>query len=73
MIGNVYEWCQDYYDSDYYERSPTSDPCNTTATTSRANRGGGWESTAEECRASNRSGDDPDDHYSSVGFRVSAP
>lgn len=73
MIGNVHEWCRDYYDAAYYARRPAVDPCNTVATTSRVNRGGGWESTAEACRAANRSGDDPDDHYGSVGFRVTAP
>jgi formylglycine-generating enzyme required for sulfatase activity len=26
MHGNVKEWCQDYYSSDYYKESPTADP-----------------------------------------------
>lgn len=26
MTGNVYEWCYDFYDYDYYIRSPESDP-----------------------------------------------
>jgi len=70
MLGNVHEWCVDYYDSAYYKRGPSTDPHNTAVTTSRVCRGGGWESSAAECRAASRSGDDPDDHYGSVGFRV---
>jgi formylglycine-generating enzyme required for sulfatase activity len=26
MHGNVYEWCHDYYEEDYYKQSPAKDP-----------------------------------------------
>jgi len=42
--GNVWEWCLDAFDEDYYRNSPKTDPCNDgyEATTNRVIRGGAY-------------------------------
>ncbi|MDA1018482.1 MAG: SUMF1/EgtB/PvdO family nonheme iron enzyme, partial [Planctomycetota bacterium] len=60
MHGNVYEWCSDWYDSDYYKTSPASDPKGPGSGRSRVLRGGGWDDLAWFCRSANRDRISPD-------------
>jgi len=54
MHGNVYEWCQDWYDEDYPSGAVT-DPSGPGSGSSRVIRGGGWYSLAQDCRSAHRS------------------
>jgi serine/threonine protein kinase/formylglycine-generating enzyme required for sulfatase activity len=70
MHGNVWEWCQDWYDDAYYARSPTDDPLGPEMGERRVERGGCYISHAEFSRSSARSNDRPDLRAGSTGFRV---
>ena len=68
MQGNVWEWCQDFYDK--YPSEPVSDPAGAVAGTSRVIRGGSWHDPADQCRAANRQKHPPGYRSSRVGFRL---
>ncbi|MEM6342960.1 MAG: SUMF1/EgtB/PvdO family nonheme iron enzyme [Bacteroidota bacterium] len=74
MSGNVYEWCQDWYQSDYYtelaQKGFTVNPSGPTSSGVRVLRGGSWPGLAEFCRVSYRNRAQPVGHFSSVGFRL---
>jgi formylglycine-generating enzyme required for sulfatase activity len=69
MLGNVEEWVQDWYASDYYRHSPTVDPQGPDAGALRVYRGGGWSLGARYVRAAFRYGFDPGVRYDYLGFR----
>jgi formylglycine-generating enzyme required for sulfatase activity len=70
MHGNVWEWCQDWYDANYYKQSPTGNPRGPNAAAARVFRGGCWSSGAGDCRAAFRFRDGPVFRHSYLGFRL---
>ncbi len=70
MIGNVGEWCEDFYDDDYYGSSPLVDPTGPAVGKARAVRGGSWFSSPENCRCASRLGAEPDVESELIGLRL---
>jgi formylglycine-generating enzyme required for sulfatase activity len=69
MQGNVWEWCADWFDAEYYRNAAPVDPPGPSKGTHRVVRGGGWYSGSRSCRVSVRGWVGPGDRGSNDGFR----
>jgi formylglycine-generating enzyme required for sulfatase activity len=70
MSGNAWEWCADYFDADYYSRSPSDNPRNDEPAEGRVLRGNSWDGRPGLMRASRRTSDLQGNSYADTGFRL---
>jgi len=70
MLGNVWEWCWDWADPDYYRHSPRENPRGPKLGWNRILRGGSWKCNwIEDLRIADQSWSDPGARDETIGFR----
>lgn len=72
MAGNAAEWVADWYDREYYLRSPEKNPFGPTAGEKRVLRGGSWADLPIALRVTARFSAEPEFEDRTIGFRCAA-
>ena len=70
MLGNVREWCHDWYDPKYYQKSPVNDPQGPAKGEFKTMRGGSWYCVPRLTRTTQRYHHIPSSKSFLIGFRL---
>ena len=70
MSGNVWEWCEDWYEKEYYHNTSSINPKGPSSGINRVLRGGCWTFHVDYCGVSSRFKDGPHIQSSLNGFRI---
>jgi formylglycine-generating enzyme required for sulfatase activity len=70
MVGNVWQWCADWYAGTYYGMAPLGNPAGPAEGSTKVRRGGSWNVIQPfRLRCANRGAAPPDKCAPNMGFR----
>ncbi len=70
MAGNVWEWCNDWYQKNYYQSSPDENPLGPETGSEKVIRGGAWNTSESYLGCATRYSFRQNEKSYDIGFRI---